>query len=200
MELIADGHTSAAIPVRGGQGMPNPTSSITLDFVTNAVFTGSISWQNLLDTVVMATSTTTVCDVFYSARLKSVEIWSPPTVAGVVAGWPSLAFDSPSQGDQRVVQIPSGPNGGYVKCKPSNHSINGWTWQDSSALNAFTLDNMAVGTVLRVKLVMRSRMVSVQPAASAASGAVTGSIYLRGLDGLAAASCKFYVIPQAYQI
>ena len=108
MELIADGQTSAAIPVRGGQGMPNPTSSITLDFVTNAVFTRSISWSNLLGTVVMATSTTTVVDVFYSARLKSVEIWSPPTVAGVVAGWPSLAFDSPSQGDQRVVQIPSG--------------------------------------------------------------------------------------------
>ena len=180
--------------------MPNPTCSVSLDFVTNAVFTGSISWANLLDSIVMATSSTTVVDVFCSARLKSVEIWCPPTVAGVVAGWPALAFDSPSQGDQRVFQIPSGPQGGYAKCKPSNHSINGFTWQDSSSLTAFTLDNLSVGMVIRVKLVMRTRYLNVQPATAAASGATTGFTYLRGLDGLATASSKFLTIPNAYQI
>ena len=80
--LVADGRTQATIPVRGGAGLPNPESKLSLDFVANAVTTVTITWRNILDLVVMGTTTTQLADVFYSCRLHSVEIWTPDAAAG----------------------------------------------------------------------------------------------------------------------
>ncbi len=199
---MADGRTAASIPVRGGVGLCNPESTLSLEWVANAVYTGTITWRMLLDTVVMATTSTAGYDVFYSMRLHYVEIWTPDVAAGVVANWPSLAFDSPSQGDQRVFQIPCTSNGGYAKCKPSNKSLNGLTWQNSSSVGAFTLNNIGIGTIVRIHCTVRARMGSgsATAAANALSGATAGTIYLRGLDGLATASSSWSCIPVAYQI
>jgi hypothetical protein len=200
--LVADGRTQATIPVRGGAGLPNPESKLSLDFVANAVTTVTITWRNILDLVVMGTTTTQLADVFYSCRLHSVEIWTPDAAAGVVANWPSLAFDSPSQGDQRVFQIPCTANGGYAKCKPAKSSINGLTWQTSSSVGCFTLNNIGVGTIVRINATFRARMGSGSAtiAANAGSSVVAGTMYLRGLDGLATASSAWNCIPAAYQI
>lgn len=200
--LVADGRTAASIPIRGGVGLPNPESALSLEWVANQNYTGTITWRMILDSVVMATTATVGYDVFYSCRLHSVEIWTPDAAAGVVANWPSLAFDSPSQGDQRVFQVPCTSNGGYAKCKPSNRSINGWTWQTSSSVGCFTLTNIGIGTIVRINCTMRARMGSgsATVAANALSGATAGTIYLRGLDGLATASSSWSTIPQNYQI
>ncbi len=200
--LLADGRTQASIPVRGGVGLCNPESALSLEWVTNQVYTGTVTWRMLLDTVVMATTSTAGSDVFYSMRLHYVEIWTPDAAAGVVANWPSLAFDSPSQGDQRVFQIPCTANGGYAKCKPAKTSINGLTWQTSSSVGAFTLNNLGVGTIIRISCTVRARLGSgsATSAANALSGATAGTMYLRGLDGLATASSSFSCIPAAYQI
>ncbi len=199
---MADGRTAASIPVRGGAGLCNPESTLSLEWVANAVYTGTITWRMLLDTVVMATSSTAGYDAFYSMRLHYVEIWTPDAAAGVVANWPSLAFDSPSQGDQRVFQIPCTSNGGYAKCKPAKTSLNGLTWQNSSSVGAFTLQNIGVGTIVRIHCTVRSRLGygSAIAAANALSGATAGTLYLRGLDGLATASSSWSCIPAAYQI
>ena len=182
--------------------MPNPESALSLEWTAKTVFTGTITWRNILDTVVMATTSTAGSDVFYSCRLHYVEIWTPDAAAGVVADWPSLAFDSPSQGDQRVFQIPCTANGGYAKCKPAKTSINGLTWQTSSSVGCFTLTNIGVGTIVRIKATFRARMGSgsATAAANALSGATAGTMYLRGLDGLATASTSWSCIPSNYQI
>lgn len=200
--MIADGRTAGSIPVRGGEGLCNPESVVSLEWVTNQVYSGTVTWRNILDLVCMATTSTAGYDVFYSCRLHYVEIWTPDAAAGVVANWPSLAFDSPSQGDQRVFQIPCTSNGGYAKCKPSNKSLNGLTWQTSSSVGCFTLQNVGVGTIIRIKATFRSRLGSgsATSCANALSGATAGTVYLRGLDGLATASSSFSCIPASYQI
>lgn len=200
--IVADGRTAATIPVRGGVGLPNPESALSLDFVANQNYTGTITWRNILDSMVMATTSTAGYDVFYSCRLHYVEIWTPDSAAGVVANWPALAFDSPSQGDQRVFQVPCTSNGGYAKCKPAKTSLNGLTWQTSSSIGCFTLMNIGIGTIVRVKATFRGRLGqgSSQVAANALSGATVGTVYLRGLDGLATASSSWSTIPANYQI
>jgi len=200
-QLVADGRTVATIPVPGGMVAKSaPESSMSLEFFVNTATTQTITWADLLDTVVMATSSTLGQDLFYSAKLHYVEVWTAPTVAGVNYGGMSLSFDSPSQGDQKVYNIPVGPQGGYCKCVPSKRSINAWTWQTSSSVNCFTVNSFAVGTFIRLSVTFRSRMVSAVAAQNALSGATTGNIYLRGLDGLAKASSVFTCVPANYQI
>jgi hypothetical protein len=204
VRLLADNKTEAAIPNPGGLQVTGiPTTSMKLKFVCGTATTSTVTWANLLDTVVFAVTSTSVYDLFFSARLKAVEIWLPPSVEAVSANAQcSLAFDSPSQGDQRLWVVNSGPQGGYVRAKPSNHSINGWTWQDSSAVGAFTLNNCPVGALIQLDMTFRVRMGqgSAVAAAQAATGASVGTVYFRGMDGLATASTKFPPVPAAYSI
>ena len=182
--LVADGRTVATMPLRGGlttQSMPE--CSMQLEYVTNQVYTGTISWKNLLDTVLVAASSTVGYDVFYSAKLHYVEVWTPPIIEGTASSAPALAYDSPSQGDLKVYNIPVSGMGGYCKCKPSKRSINGWTWQQASSITCFTLNSVTTGTFIRVSVTFRARMLSSNVATNALSGATAGFLYLRGLDG-----------------
>ncbi len=198
---MADGKTAATMPIPGGLVAKSaPESAMSLEYVLNATYTGSITWRNILDSVLMASSATVGYDVFYSARVHYVEVWTPPTVLGVAAGAPALAFDSPSQGDQKVYNIPVTPQGGYCKCVPSKNSINGLTWQQSSSLTCFTLNSFTAGTLIRISVVFRARMLSSNAAQNALSGATAGFVYLRGLDGAAKASSAFNCVPYNYQI
>ncbi len=198
--LVADGRTAATIPIPGGMVAKSlPESSMSLDYVLNAATSQSITWRQILDTVVFASSSTVGYDLFYSAKVHYVDIWTPPTTF-VALGAPSLAFDSPSQGDQKVYNIPVGPQGGYCRCKPSMRTINGLTWQSSSSVTCFTLNSLSAGTYLRISVTFRARQGSPVAAQNALSSATTGAIYLRGLDGLAKASSVFNCVPYNYQI
>lgn len=200
--LLADGNTAASIPTPGGlRTIGVIQTPMRLRFKCVTATTSTITWANLLDTVIMATTSTAAADVFYSVRLHSVEVWLPPSAGGAATNIEcGLAFDSPSQGDQRLWVISSGPNGGYCKCVPSKRSLNGLTWQDSSSVGAFTLNNCPVGALFSLNVTFRSRMGpgSAQIAAQAGSGMTAGTIYFRGMDGLAAASTKFYPEPASY--
>jgi hypothetical protein len=204
VHIVADGKSEFSIPNPGGlQATGIPTTSMKLKFNCGTATTSSVTWANLLDTVVFAATSTSVYDLFYSARLHSVEVWLPPQVAGVATSAQfTLAFDSPSQGDQRVWSCYSGPTGGYLKAKPSNHSINGMMWQNSSSVGCFTVNNCPIGALIQVNVTFRTRMGSGSAiaAAQAASGATAGTVYFRGLDGLAIASTKFPPVPASYAI
>lgn len=198
--LVADGKTTASIPNPGGlQAYGTIQCPMKLKFTCVTATTSTITWANILDTVIMATTSTQAADVFYAARLKAIRVWTPPLVGS--AGYQAtVAFDSPSQGDQRVYVVSSGNAGGYCECRPSKASANGKFWEDSSSVGAFTVNSMPVGTLIEVDLVFRSRFGtgSAVTAAQAGSGMTAGTIYLRGLDGLAAASTKFYPQPASY--
>lgn len=199
--LVADGKTAASIPLPSGlQGVGVIQTPMRLRFTCVTQTTSTITWANILDTVIMATTSTQAADLFYACRLKAVRVWTPPQ-AGTAAYQATIAFDSPSQGDQRVWIVSSGPMGGYCECKPSKKaSINGRMWEDSSSVGAFTVNSMPVGTLLELDVVFRNRFGtgSATIAAQAGSGMTAGTIYLRGLDGLAAASTKFYPQPANY--
>ena len=200
--VVPDGRTELSIPNPTGLNSSGVIESVMhLRFKCSTATTSSISWANILDTVIMATTSTQAADVFYSVRLHSLEVWLPPSVGGVATSVDcGIAFDSPSQGDQKLWIVSAGPTGGYMKCKPSNRSLDGWTWQDSSSVTAFTFNNCPVGATFRLNVTFRSRMGagSAQLAAQAGSGMTVGTLYLRGLDGLAAASTKFYPLPESY--
>lgn len=202
--LVADGRTQASIPNPSGlQRLNIPTVSMTLRYVCSTATTSTVTWANILDTVVFATSSTQVYDLFFAARLHSVEVWTPPAVLGVNASTQcTIAFDSPTQGDQRIWACSAAGGPGYVKATPSKHSLNGFTWQDSSAVGAFTFNNLPQGADIAINITFRCRMGqgAAQAAAQAASGASTGTIYFRGLDGLATASSKYNCVPASYQI
>lgn len=198
--LVADGKTSASIPNPGGlQAYGTIQCPMKLKFTVVSATTSTITWANLLDTVIIATTSTAAADVFYSARLKCVRVWTPP-LAGSNAYQATIAFDSPSQGDQRVWVCSSGPAGGYIEARPSRQSLNGKMWEDSSSVGVMTVNSLPVGTLIEVDVVFRSRIGpgSAVTAAQAGSGMTVGTIYFRGLDGLAAASTKFYPQPASY--
>ncbi len=199
-----DGGTLASIPnISGLQPGVSMTVPMKLRFVCSTATTSTVTWANILDTVVFAATSTSVYDLFYAVRLHSVEIWLPDADLGVNQNSQcTLAFDSPTQGDQRIYAISSLGGPGYAKCVPSRHSLNGWTWQDSSSVGCFTLNNCPVGAQICLSVTFRTRMGqgSAVAAAQAASGASAGTIYLRGLDGLAAASTKYNTVPASYQI
>lgn len=204
VQVVADGRTELSIPNPGHlQASGIPTVSMKLKFNCGTATTSTITWANIMDTVVFASTSTTVYDLFYSARLHSVDVWLPPQVAGVAtSAQMSLAFDSPSQGDQRLWVCYSGPNGGYMRARPSMHSINGLTWQNSSSIGGFTVNNCPVGALIQLNITFRTRMGpgSAVAASQAASGATAGTVYFRGMDGLALASTKFPPVPASYGI
>lgn len=200
--IIADGKTESSVPNPGALQVTGvPTTSMKLKFNCGVATTSTITWANVLDTVIFATSSTAAADLFFSARLHAVEVWVPPSVGGVAtSAQASIAFDSPTQGDQRLWICYSGPQGGYVKAKPSNKSANGLFWQDSSNVTCFTVNNMPVGALIQLSISFRCRMGpgSAVVAAQAGSGMTPGTLYLRGLDGLAIASTKFPPVPASY--
>ena len=122
VQLVADGKTESTIPNPGGLQVTGiPTVSMKLKFNCGTATTSSITYANLLDTVVFAASATVVYDLFYAMRLHSVEIWLPPTVGAVAVNSEcGLAFDSPTQGDQRLWVCYSGPQGGR---QPDLHRV-----------------------------------------------------------------------------
>ena len=202
VHLLADGATESSIPNPGAlQATGIPTVAMKLKFNVGTASTSTVTWANIMDTVVFATSSTALYDLFYSVRLHSVEVWLPPSVAGVAtSAQATLAFDSPSQGDQRIWVCYAGPQGGYLKAKPANTSPNGMFWQNSSSVGAFTVNNLPVGALIQLNVTFRTRMGpgSALAAAQAGTGLSTGTVYFRGLDGLAIASTKFPPVPASY--
>ena len=202
VHVLSDGTTSLSIPNPGAlQATGIPTVPMKLKFNVGTASTSTVTWAMIMDTVVFATTTTTLYDLFYSVRLHSVELWLPPAQAGIAtSAQASIAFDSPTQGDQRLWVCYAGPNGGYLKAKPSAHSLNGLTWQNSSAVGAFTVNNLPVGALVQLNVTFRTRMGpgSAIAAAQAGSGLQVGVVYFRGMDGLAISSTKFPPVPASY--
>lgn len=165
-------------------------------FVAGAAFLGPITYQNLLDTILVATDATTVKDLFETVRVDSVEIWAVPAMGststvsvefnGLVAG---------SVGDQKIHSDTSmGVQPAHVIARPQAKSLAS-NFQTSSATNAFLL-NVPAGAIIDVMLSFRSTFGSTTTAQNAAVGATAGFLYLRGLDGVAKATSQ--LLPVLY--
>jgi hypothetical protein len=166
--------------------------STTMRFITNAAFTGNITFQNLLDTYCFATSTTAVANVFQTVKVRRVQLWAVPALgtatsvsleySGITAG---------ATGDQGLhTDTSMGIQPAHVVARPNVKSLAS-NYQLNSAAFAFAL-TVPTGTVVDVELSFRGQLGTASTACQNAAVAATASaFYLRGLDGLAAATTKF---------
>jgi hypothetical protein len=172
------------------------TREVRLRFVSNAAFAGSITYQNLLDCVLVGTSATTLADLFFAVRVNSVELWSLPAVGG--ANTVVLIFSGATvgaSGDQKTHTDSSmGIEPAHVKANPDRLTQAG-QFQPSSADVAFTLQ-VPTGTVIDVSVAYRNPVDGAAPVASQNAGvAITaGQLFYRGLDGKAIATTQLPVV------
>jgi hypothetical protein len=155
--------------------------------VIAAAATTAISFQNLLDTIILATTNVLGYDVFDIVRIRSVEVWSQSAI-----GTPSTVTVSYSTatGDRSIHTDTSlGIKPAYIKAVPSAKSLASF-WQVSAAGVAFTVTCPA-GSVVDVSLSYKTSEIAPVAANAALVAANVGDIFYRGLDGLALAGTNF---------
>jgi len=166
--------------------------STRLRFITNAgVAQTGITFENLLDLLVVATTNLLVSDLFQQVRVRSVEMWAVPALGtsttvqceftNQVAGF---AGDAKIHSDTSMGVQPA-----HVRCKPAARSGSAM-FQFSQATNAFVL-TCPSGTVIDVELTFRGLPQLSTAAQNACVGAAAGAWYYRGLDGQAKAATVF---------
>jgi len=192
---------------RGGREMiPHPpqlpsygiTRDVRLRFQATAAALTNITFQNLLDTVLVATSATTAADLFEAVRVNSVELW-----AIAALGTPAtviLAFDGMTvgaAGDQKThTDTSMGVEPAHVRAQPDKLTQAG-QFQTSSANVAFILD-VPAGTVIDVSMTLRQPVFgTVVASQNVLVGATAGAVVYRGLDGKTTALTNFPVLGAA---
>lgn len=162
------------------------TRDIRMRFLSNAAFIGSISFQNILDTVLVATTAIAGFDLFDAVRVNSVELWSIAavgTAATVILTYSGNTVGA--SGDQKThTDTSMGIEPAHIRARPDPLTQAG-QFQPSSIDVAFVLD-IPADTVIDVSVTMRQPVLGAAVAAQhALVGAAPGAVYYRGLDGLA---------------
>jgi hypothetical protein len=172
------------------------TRDVRIRFVSNAAFAGNITFQNLLDLILIGVSATTLVDLFFAVRINSVELYSLAAVGG--ANTVVLIYDGATvgaSGDQKVhTDTSMGIEPAHVKAAPDRLTQAG-QFQPSSANTAFILQ-VPTGTVIDVSLSFRNPVDGATPVASQNAGVavVVGEVFYRGLDGKASAATQLPVV------
>lgn len=170
-----------------------------LRFVANVAVDQDITYKDLLDTMLVATSSTALYDLFLMVKCRAVEVWAAPLLGSAVNV--GVAFDSVTSGELGDLRwhtdTSMGVQPAHVKARPSPKS-QAAQFQPQSAAPAFHLSCPA-GTVVDVELTfVQSAQQGANFATNVGVGLTTGAAYWRGLDGLAIATTKLTpVIPDA---
>jgi hypothetical protein len=172
------------------------THSVDLRFtVTAAVQNQQITFANLLETILLATTAVAPYDLFEAVRIRRVRVWgqanlgTPSTVSVRYSG-----TSTGSVGDFCLHSDTSlGVEPARVNAAPNRRS-QASQFQVASNTVAFLLGCPA-GSIVDVALTFRSQPGFTLAATNASIGAPVGSTFYRGLDGLAVAATNFPVIP-----
>jgi len=197
---------------QGSEAIPHPPQirpsiiwTNRLRFTVTTAATGkSFSVNNLFDTVLVAKTTTAGSQLFTNLRLKAVEVWGPSPAAGtattVSVFFPTVSTAGFAVGGDNVVFSDTSVSvePAHVRASPAGTASSLWqSNQDSSATpnnNSIFVITAPVGSVVDV-LVEFSNGVGLsaftQAVANALVGAVAGTVYFRGLDGVAVATTTF---------
>jgi hypothetical protein len=168
------------------------THTVRLRFITNAaVSQTSITFQNLLDLMLVGTAATVVYDLFQQVRIRSVEMWAVPAIG--TSTTVQCEFRSQTAGfvgDAKIhTDTSMGVQPAHLRAKPMPRSGTA-LFQSSSATPAFTL-TCPTGTVVDVSLTFRGLPNLATVAQNASVATAPGAWYYRGLDGLAKAATVF---------
>jgi len=170
----------------------NLTHGVRMRFVATAG-TGltNITFQNLLDTWLVATSATALYDLFIGVKIRAVEVWgqtilgAASTVAVQFLGNTAGQFGEP----QYFSDTSMGVQPAHVKAVPAAKSLLSF-WQQSSTDVAFQITCPA-GAVIDLDLSFVSRFGAPLAAQNIGAGLSIGTLYIRGFDGLAASTTNF---------
>jgi len=154
---------------------------------TAAAASTVITFQNLLDAILVATTAIAGHDLFDLVKVRCLEVWSQAAL-----GTPStatVAFETAS-GDLAIHSDTSlGIKPAYVIAVPSKKSLASF-WTGTAGGTCFLITCPA-GSVIDVHLSYRTSNFAPALTQNALVGAVIAEIYWRGLDGLAAAGTNF---------
>ncbi len=174
--------------------------STTLRFITTSNFTGAVgvTYQNLLDMVIIAGTSTTAYQLFDYVRVKRVTIRGlgglpanslyATGVSTVSVEYPGLVIGSGGSGrlasDSSMGQVPA-----MASLMPDPRS-QAALWQPTSGNTCFVVrandyaGGALIGAIIDVELSFKNNP-DVNPAtvASAVAGATSGEIYFGGIDG-----------------
>jgi hypothetical protein len=161
-------------------------------FRANAAFTGSITFQNLLDIFNYAATAATAFDLFQSVKIKAIEVWCNALTNDTATV--TVVFDGGVAGivgDQKIHTDSSmGIEPAHIKARPARQT-GAALFQLSSASNAFFL-TVPEGAIVDLELSFRQPLAGgVVPTQNVPAAATAGVLYMRGLDGVAAAASKF---------
>lgn len=171
------------------------TRDVRLRFMQTAAGDTNVTFQNLLDTILVANSATTASDLFAAVRVNSVELWAIAALGTPVTA--SLIFDGATMGaagDQKLHTDTSvGVEPAHVKARPDKLTQAG-QFQVSSSAIAFILATPA-GTVVDVSMTLRQPVNgAVVASQNVLVGATPGAVYYRGLDGKTTALTNLPVV------
>lgn len=153
----------------------------------------AVTFDNLLDTVLVANSAVAGSQLFQTAKIRRVRVWGMPAVGS--ASSVSVEFSGINNGvagDQIIhTDTSMGVQPAHVDARPNVRCLASM-YQLASAATAFTLSCPA-GSVIDLELSFRGYAFGVAPdaVANALVGATAGVVYLRGFDGLATAASNF---------
>jgi len=168
--------------------------STVLRFVATSAVDQNFTFQNLLDTFLFAATALQGWDLFIAVKVRAIEMWSLPAIGATTTV--ECQYTGVSAGAVGDLQTHSDTSMGiqpaHLIARPNAKSLAS-NYQISNADIAFYLKCPAA-TVVDVHLSFTQAFVTDKVAQNALVGAAIGAIYLRGLDGLAAAAT---VLPPA---
>jgi hypothetical protein len=158
-----------------------------LRFTSTAAAVGTqITFQNILNTILFASTATAPYQVFDYLRILRISVWGQaalgtPSTVQVIFNGTTIVGDANIHSDTSLGVLPA-----CVHARPG--ATVAALFQLSG--NAFQITCPA-GSIIDVEVVMRDSLGLATSAANASVGATVGGVFYRGLDGLAAASTNF---------
>jgi hypothetical protein len=175
----------------------NIAHAVRMRFVAGSAANQNVSYQNLLDTFLVASGATAVWDVFQAVRIRAVEAWAVPVIGN--ASTIEVQFLGNVAGQYGKPQVwtdtSMGVQPAHVRAVPSRQSTLA-LWQQSSADIAFNIQCPA-GTVVDLELSFIGRFGVPTAAQNVLAATSAGAFYVRGFDGLAIATTKFVPVADA---
>jgi hypothetical protein len=165
--------------------------NVRLRFIASAAFSTSITFANLLDCILVATTATAGSDLFHRVRVRGVEMWSIAalgTASSVSCQYVGAASGFFGDGKYHT-DTSMGVEPAHLVARPDRLSLAD-LWQNSSTQIAFLLEGDA-GCVIDVLLSYQQLNNINVSASNALVGATAGTLYWRGLDGIAKATSNF---------
>jgi hypothetical protein len=168
-----------------------------LRFQVATPVTQLVTFTDLLDCMLIATSATAVYQQYDFVRVKFVEVWCASITLGIPVTV-SVTFNGGSSNgavcDGRIISdTVMGSEPAHVKAYPDPLSICGQWQTNNSTSSAFTLVTPA-NAIVDVMVEYKNVVSAPELAQVVAVGATIGQTYYRGLDGVAIATTKFVPI------